>query len=203
MVHNAGMAGSSWNLRRLLILGLSAILVWQGAEYYLSQRTRPDRLVNQLWVERMPASPRDMVWQFAAIEHEGHRLGAIGRISNWRLFLDRFIWKQNGDTFEVVTPQNNCRLQLKARTWKCAGQAPRPFELCLELESGGKKYRYFSREEWVIRPGGLLAPGARLGAPTVQTALLGPVNVPTGPATPAEMGAAAPAGACPAFGSGQ
>jgi hypothetical protein len=197
------MAGSSWNMRRLLILGLSAILVWQGAEYFLSQRARPDRLINQLWVERMPAGPRDMVWQFAAIEHEGHRLGAIGRISNWRVFIDRFLWNQKGDAFEVVTPQNNCRLSLKARTWKCSGQVPKPFELCLELESGGKKYKYFSREEWVIRPGGVVAPGIRFGAATVQTALLGQTTEPAGPATPAEAGATAPAGACPAFGPGE
>ena len=76
-----------------------------------------------------------------------------------------------GDRFSIVTPQNGCRTTVKARTWKCAGEAPKPFELCLELEGGGKRYRYYSRTDWEIRPRSQLVAEAQFAAPMVQAAL--------------------------------
>ena len=49
-------------------------------------------------------------------------------------------------------PQNGCHMQLRARTWKCAGEAPRPFDLCLELIGEHMTARYYSRSEWIVRP---------------------------------------------------
>jgi hypothetical protein len=147
------MATRSRNWLRWVALAVGAIAAWQVGshliEYY---RSGPDKLINQLWVERMPASPRDMVWHFIAVEQDGHHIGALGRASRWRVHIDRFLWRQQADQITIVTPQSKCRSTLKARTWKCAGEAPKPFELCLELTGGGKSFRYYSRNDWSVRP---------------------------------------------------
>jgi hypothetical protein len=191
----ADMAKASPRYLRWLVLGLGAIAAWQIGGHFFGQRTGPDKLVNQLWIERMPAGPRDMIWHLVAIERNGRRVGAIGRASRWRVFSDGFHWSQQGDTFSYHTPQNDCRGTVKARTWKCAGEAPRPFDLCLELEGGGKKYRYYSRSDWEIRPGEQLDAEAALAAPALQAALT------VADEAPAEAGTAPTAGAdCTALG---
>jgi hypothetical protein len=182
------MAKASSSLRLWLLLGLGGVATWQLGSYFFRQPIGPEKLVNQLWIERMPTNPRDMIWHLVALERDGRRVGALGRSSSWRLMSDGFIWNRQGDQFSFHTPQNGCKSQLKIRTWKCAGEAPKPFELCLELEGQGKRYRYFSREDWQIRPRVALDPSAAFAASAVQTALA----VPSGP----EPSAAA--GACPA-----
>jgi hypothetical protein len=161
----------SW--RRWVLLAVAGVAAWQAARLFIARRASTQKLINQLWVERMPAHPRDMVWHFLAIDQDGRHLGAIGQASRWRVHTDGFIWRQQGDEITFVTPQNRCKSTLKARTWKCAGEAPKPFDLCLELASKDKRFRYYSRREWVIRPGGHLEgddlPAA--GAPVVQAAL--------------------------------
>jgi hypothetical protein len=151
------MATRSRNWLRWVALAVGAIAAWQVGSYFIDNyRSGPDKLINQLWVERMPANPRDMVWHFIAVEHEDHRIGALGQASNWRVHVDRFLWRQQGDQITIFTPQTRCRSTLKARTWKCAGDAPKPFELCLELTGGGKSFRYYSRNDWSVRPKGQL-----------------------------------------------
>jgi hypothetical protein len=164
---------TSW--RRWLLLAIAAIGAWQLVEH-LTVRSGTEKLINQLWVERMPRDAREMVWHLVALDQGGRHLGALGRSSRWRVISDGLVWRQQGDQFTFVTPQNRCRSTLKARTWKCAGEAPRPFELCLDLESGGKHYRYFSREDWAINPREQLLPHgeAAFAAAAVQTALAAP-----------------------------
>jgi hypothetical protein len=192
------MAKTSTGWKIWLALALGAIVTWQAGRYLFTSAPRPDRLINQLWIERMPTSRRDMVWQFVAIEQGEHRNGILGRASHWRLAIDVFHWKQEGDGFSLHTPQNDCRLQVKARTWKCAGQAPKPFELCLEIESGGKHYRYFSREDWQVRPGAGLPADAAWAAPAVLTA-----RQAVAPQEAAASADLSPAGECPALGPGE
>jgi hypothetical protein len=167
----AAMAKASRKVLLWLGLGLGAIAAWQLGDHFFGQRTAPEKLINQLWLERMPAGPRDMVWHILALEQNGRRVGALGRASRWRVASDGFIWSRHGDQFRFHTPQNGCRSQVKARTWKCAGKAPRPFDLCLELEGGSKKYLYYSREDWEIKPGRALPADADFAAPALQAAL--------------------------------
>jgi hypothetical protein len=177
----AAMAKGSSPYVRWLVLGLGAIGAWQVAGFFLGQRTGPEKLVNQLWIERMPTGPRDMIWHLVPIEHDGRRFGAIGRSSRWRVFSDGFLWNQEGERFSFHTPQNGCRSTVTARTWKCAGEAPRPFELCLELEGGGKRYRYYSRNDWEIRPGHRLDAEVDHLAPALDAAFALPEEVPADP----------------------
>jgi hypothetical protein len=164
---------SRWSLRVWLVLGLGGMLLWQAGSWWTDQRSDSERLVNQVWIERVPANERDMIWHLIAIQHEDHRFGSLGRSSRWRVAADGFLWERKGDQFSFVTPQNGCRASLKTRIWKCAGEAPRPFELCLELEGHGQKYRYYSRESWVIRPrtgDEPIAEEIRFLAPALETA---------------------------------
>src|SRR3954453_19325818 len=43
-----------------------SIATWQIASHFFAQRSGPDKLVNQAWLERWPKDSRDMVWHFAA-----------------------------------------------------------------------------------------------------------------------------------------
>lgn len=162
-----------------VLLGLGGLVAWQLAARFTPER-RPDNLVNQVWLERWPRDARDMVGHLVAIEHDGHRVGTSGRHSNWRVSSDVFLWGQQGDRVRARFPQTGQRAAFQVRTWKCAGQAPREFELCLELkaQAGGKTrtYRFYSRTDWVIRPRGAdqladLPEAVAAVAPAVQAAL--------------------------------
>lgn len=164
-----------------LLLGLGALVAWQVAARFTPER-RPDNLVNQIWLERWPRDARDMVGHLVAVEHDGNRVGTSGRHSRWRLASDGFVWGQQGDRVRARFPQTGQRATFQVRTWKCAGQAPREFELCLELKGqhGGKTqtYRFYSRKDWVIRPGSDELPdlpdAARAVVPAIQAALAMP-----------------------------
>ena len=171
-----------------LLLGLGALVAWQVAARFTPER-RPDNLVNQIWLERWPRDARDMVGHLVAIEHDGHKVGTSGRHSRWRVTSDAFLWGQQGDRVRARFPQTGQQAAFQVRTWKCAGQAPREFELCLELKGqhGGKTqtYRFYSRKDWVIRPGGgdqvpELPEAVSAIAPAVQAALAIPESADLG-----------------------
>ena len=128
------MRAPSLILAMVAMVGCSQAQDWSLAE-------------NRMWIERMPAGPKDMVKQLAFVNDEGQRVGVDAKSSRYRMMLDLFMWEQQGAEVRMVYPQTDTRLIKKVRAWKCAGEAPRPFELCLELGA----QRYFSREDWVIR----------------------------------------------------
>jgi hypothetical protein len=178
-----------------LLLGLGGLVAWQVAARFTPER-RPDHLVNQLWLERWPRDARDMVGHLAAIERDGHRVGTVGRHSRWRLVTDGFVWGQQGDRVRARFPQTGRQGAFQVRTWKCAGQAPREFELCLELKAqhGGqtRTHRFYSRTDWVIRTDGdglaeLPAEVATV-APALQAALAIPEDEVVGAADQADTG---------------
>jgi hypothetical protein len=146
-------------MRRIKILtgGVIALFVvtgvWQGAQWYLRWRVSgPQWLANQIWVERIPRDERDMFFHLIMVEHDNQRIGVAGRSSNWRSRFDLFRWSVKDDVVSALFPQDNRRLSMKARTWACAGEAPKPFELCLELKGPRQSFRLYSLKEWVIRP---------------------------------------------------
>ena len=109
-------------------------------------------MVNQLWVERWPDGQRDMFGKLAILRTEHGRVGLVGRSSTWRHFYELFLWAQEGDTLMTAFPQEGHRARFKVRTWKCEGEAPEPFELCLEIRRGERKAVFYSKREWEIRP---------------------------------------------------
>jgi hypothetical protein len=112
-----------------------------------------DHLVNQVWIERVPADHRDQIAHLLMIDHpRARRVGVAGRSSQWRHMIEVFMWRLDGSTLDLAFPQDRVRSRLQARTWDCEGDAPEPFELCLELSRGDRKVRMYSRHEWEVDP---------------------------------------------------
>jgi len=173
LIQNCAVAKRFPSWWRWTLLTIAAAGAWQLAHFLTAQTSSTEKLINQLWVERMPTHPRDMVWHFVAIDRDNRHVGALGQASRWRVHSDAFVWRLQGDQFAFVTPQNRCRSTFKARTWKCGAQAPKPFDLCLDLVGNGKRFRYYSRTDWAINPRSQLEGDGlpAFGAPAVQTAL--------------------------------
>ncbi len=109
-------------------------------------------VVNQLWIERIPTDSRDMIGHLVLVRHQRGRIGGIGKSSQWRHFVELFQWGLEGNVLSVYFPQDDAKGKVKVRSWNCKGEAPEPFELCLELSTGRRAIRYYSREDWVIDP---------------------------------------------------
>lgn len=108
--------------------------------------------VNQVWIERLPKDQRDMIGHFVLVKHSQGRIGVIGRSSQWRHFLEGFKWGLEGERLQVYLPQEDAKVSLRIRTWECDGEAPDPFELCMEIDTGKRKVKYYSRKDWVVEP---------------------------------------------------
>lgn len=111
-----------------------------------------EHLRNQIWIDHMPEHRRDIVGHLAFVDHPEGRIGGVGRSSTWRHRLELFMWDQQGSSVMLRFPQNGARGKVKVRTWRCEGEAPEPFELCLELSDGERSRTMYSREDWVIKP---------------------------------------------------
>lgn len=108
-------------------------------------------LANQVWIERLPENDRDQIHHIVLVQEGRDRFGAFGRSSTWRHFIEVFMWQRENEHLTLHLPQDRVRLDLTARVWDCEGEAPAPFELCLELKGhSGRTAHYYSRYEWTI-----------------------------------------------------
>ncbi len=108
-------------------------------------------LTNQAWIERMPDNHQDMIGHLVLLDKNGEQWGVTGRSSVWRHYLEVFGWRLENNRLKVFFPQENVRGEVKVRTWRCAGEAPEPFELCLEISNQGRAVTYYSRRDWVVK----------------------------------------------------
>lgn len=108
------------------------------------------RLHNQVWIERLPVDDRDMIHHLVLVDDEGERFGAFGKSSQWRHFVELFRWAREDARLTLLLPQERRRLDLGVKVWECAGEAPAPFQLCLELSNKRKTMRYYSRHDWSL-----------------------------------------------------
>lgn len=171
--------GKSWV--NLLLLAGAVLGVWQLGKVFFGGESGSKRLLNQLWLERMPRDERDMVYATVLIEHEKHRVGVVARGSRWRGYQDAFVWRLEGDRLRARFPQDDKRYQVTVKTWECEGQVPRPFQLCLEVRNGDQSLRFFSRKDWVVRPHGEALPPEVAGLePSWSRALAAAADVEVG-----------------------
>lgn len=108
------------------------------------------RLANQVWIERLPKDDRDMINHLVLVEDGRDRFGAFGKSSQWRHFIEIFRWSREDDRLTLLLPQDRKRLDLGVRVWDCEGEAPAPFQLCLELSNKSRKVLYYSRHDWTL-----------------------------------------------------
>lgn len=150
-------------LRGWVLLTLALVVGgWLGHRWWDAESAGTDRLVNQLWIERRPVNDRDLVRSLVLVQQDRRRVGVAARASRWRLRADVLLWALEGDRLRARFPQDDRRLQARVRTWACEGEAPRPFELCLELRRNDRVLRLYSRKDWVVRPGARDQPGTEL-----------------------------------------
>jgi hypothetical protein len=116
---------------------------------------KADKLANQVWIDRVPENERDMITHLLLLDHpRAKNFGIIGHSSQWRHHIEVTRWRLDGNNLGLFFPQERHKAKLKARTWSCEGEAPAPFDLCLELKRGDKTLRLYSHHDWVVEPQG-------------------------------------------------
>lgn len=152
------MGKTTAKLLGLALAGAGAYGLWTVGQGLLGddEETASTRhVVNQVWIERMPQGPRDMIGHLVLLDvpkaPEG-RVGAAGKSSQWRLMMELFQWGLEGNRLSLFFPQDRVKAQVSVRAWSCEGEAPEPFELCLEVSNGRRKAVFYSLEEWHIDP---------------------------------------------------
>ena len=148
------MAKTKATLVSLVMVGACAFGAWKVGTCVLGEdeASSAEHFVNRVWLERMPEDDRDMITHLLLLDTDDGRFGAVGRSSAWRHVVEIFKWSLEEDRLALFFPQERQRALFKARTWECAGEAPEPFDLCLELSRGDRKIHFFSNHEWVVRP---------------------------------------------------
>ena len=149
------MAKTTAKLLGLALAGAGVFGLWtlgQGLFGDDEETASAKHLVNQVWIERMPKDQRDLIAHLVLVDVPEGRVGAAGKSSQWRLLMEMFQWGLEDSRLSVFFPQDRVKAQFSVRTWKCEGEAPEPFELCLEISSGRRKATFYSLEEWHIDP---------------------------------------------------
>jgi hypothetical protein len=155
------MKRATWK-RAAVVLAL-VLGVWTAWHKIFDGNREVKRLVNQIWIERMPANERDMIWVGVLMEDGRDRVGIVAHGSQWRVHADAMLWKLDGELLRTHFLQDNKRYDFRARTWECEGKAPKPFELCLELKRGKEVFRFYSRKDWELDGSGEGLPPALAG----------------------------------------
>ena len=143
-------------MRRLI--PIVAVLFGAGAaaSFFLSglpsNSDDPKLFANRIWAERMPQNERDLVLYFVPTEAGSKRGGVIERASRYAFGGELFRWTRDQSKLSLEFPQRQGKATLSVRTWACS-EAPKGFELCLELSDGKNKQRLYSRKDWRIPKG--------------------------------------------------
>ena len=148
------MAKTKATLVSLVMVGACAFGAWKVGTCVLGEdeASSAEHFVNRVWLERMPEDDRDMITHLVALDTRDGRFGAVGRSSAWRHVLEIFKWHREDSQLTLFFPQERTKAQFDIRTWDCKGEAPRPFELCLELSRGHRSVTFYSRYDLVVDP---------------------------------------------------
>jgi hypothetical protein len=109
-----------------------------------------DLLANRAWVERMPRSKKDLVTWFVPLELRGKRFGVAQRASHYAFAGERFVYTRDGDHLVLTFQQTERKAKITAKAYECAGKAPKPFDLCLDLRSGKEEATFYSKWSWKV-----------------------------------------------------
>ncbi|MCA9650700.1 MAG: hypothetical protein H6712_19485 [Myxococcales bacterium] len=148
------MAKNTAKLLGLALAGASVYGLWNLGQALLGdeQEAGTRHVLNQVWIERLPDGPRDMIGHLIMLDIPEGRIGAAGKSSQWRHMIEMFQYGLEGQRLSVFFPQDRVKAQLKVKSWRCEGEAPEPFELCLEISNGRRSAVFYSMVEWRIEP---------------------------------------------------
>lgn len=138
-----------------LVVLFGALLVWGFGPDACEPAKKPHdaRLVNRVWVDRVPEDKRDVVFHLALMSKAKRRFGAVMRASMWRMYVDVLRFEADGTVLTLISPQEQTRTRFAYRTWRCKNEAPAGFDLCLELSHQGRKVRLYSKADEAYAPG--------------------------------------------------
>lgn len=148
------MAKTTTTLLGLALAGAGAYGMFTLGQSLLAddEAAGTQHVLNQVWIERLPQNNRDMIGHLVMLDLDEGRLGATGRSSQWRHLVELFHFGLEGNRLSLFFPQERVKAQLTVRSWQCEGEAPEPFELCLEISDGHRSAQLYSLEEWHIDP---------------------------------------------------
>lgn len=125
--------------------------VYKLAPKWLAKQSgEVEHLTNRVWVTGLPTESNDLVGHLVLLDHDKGQYGVRGQSSQWRRDTRIFQWNADGRDLAVYFPQNRKKGKAKVRTWECEGEAPAPFNLCLEVSSGRRQTVFYSRKAWTI-----------------------------------------------------
>jgi hypothetical protein len=146
-------------LRRLLLLAAIIYILWKivsGCYAYFAgagESSGTDKLLNRVWISNLPDDPRKPAYVLLFVDKAKQRLGASVTGTAYKHLTEMLSYTLEGDQLTVVHLQDNKTVKWKARTWTCKGEAPKPFDLCLELKGDVANVKLYSGIDWVIRSG--------------------------------------------------
>ena len=148
------MSTTQTKLITLALVGACSFGAWKLGGWMLADEAQGTRyVVNHLWIDHVPQDDRDMVAHMVVLDHPQGQFGVMGRSSQWRHLIDVFKWRLDGDKLGLYFPQERARGQLRVETWRCEGEAPAPFELCMKLTANnGRSVTLYSRDDWELDP---------------------------------------------------
>jgi len=174
------------NIAALAAIGALAVGSYKLGTAIFGESAGAARLHNQVWIERLPADDRDMIHHLVLVDDQGERFGAFGKSSQWRHFIELFRWAREDARLTLLLPQERKRLDLGVKVWECAGEAPAPFQLCLELSNKRQTMKYYSRHDWSLDSAESVA-----ALTTAYPELARVLELPTAAEVPASVDAAA------------
>jgi hypothetical protein len=128
-------------MRIALTLALLFATACSSSESHVDRSLLEDRL----WVARKHTEPRDLVPVMLFLVDEGHELGMSGVISAFRVNIDMFGWRIEGDQLTRFYPQDRKKLATPVHVRRC--NEVRGFDLCLTVGSA----KYYANENERIR----------------------------------------------------
>lgn len=141
--------------RSWLVLILILVVAWLGWRYLRSdndssnaieaQKENPSLILDRVWIDSEPKSPKDFVHAFVAISQAP--IGAFQKASAYQVNLEIFEFERSGNKVELVFPQNNSKKKFRYKVESCSDLPP--FDLCLRFNKnpwGGPKTYYSMRD---------------------------------------------------------
>lgn len=148
-------------MRALLVtvtLLLMSGLLWFMVQHGLSGPSRcpcahgqseamkaPPTVTNRVWRDRNPKDGKDLTFHLVLLDKAKVRTGITASLSQWRYHVDRLRYRLKGSTLLIESPQDGQKATFEVKTWACKGEAPAPFDLCLQLKKSGRKLVLYSQ----------------------------------------------------------
>jgi hypothetical protein len=132
-----------------------------GGKRVETSHEQPGLIHERVWVEKIPTRRNELFHVFVAFEEEGERFGVFAHASQFKLNLEVFEHRRNGDRLALMFPQDGRKAKMKFSIRRC-NEVPEA-DLCLHVDEnpwgGPKKYygikpdsaRAFLPSQWRVR----------------------------------------------------